>query len=203
MSLFRVQDDLGRAVRLAPLWRFATPTLRDELAPPQRAILRQRVALPLAISIAIILAVLGVFAAIVIALAIATGSRIFGLVFHTPVQAAGIGMAITLGGLIRIAWLAHAGRQEREALRVAVCPSCLYSLTSARSTGARATGQTVTCPECASAWRLDRIGMDPAQPAAPRVLDSQLNLSGPAVPGADHATSPEQTTAATGGGPSP
>ncbi len=208
MSLFRVQDDLGRAVRLAPLWRFATPTLRDELAPPQRAILRQRVALPLAISLAIILAVLGIFAAIVTGLAIATGSRIFGLVFHTPVQAAGIGMAITVGGLIRIAWLAHAGRQEREALRVAVCPSCLYSLTSAyatgaRATGAQATGQTVTCPECASAWRLDRIGIDPAQPAAPRVLDSQLNPSSPATPGADHATAPEQTTAATGGGPSP
>ena len=198
MPLFRVQDDLGRAVRLAPLWRFATPLLRDELAPPQRAILRQRVALPLAISLAIVLAVFAVFAAIVIGLAIATGSRIFGLVFHTPVQAAGIGMAITVGGLMRIAWLAHAGRQEREALRVAVCPSCLYPLADVRPAG-----QTVTCPECSSAWRLDRIGIDPSQPAAPQVLDSQLNTAPSPNPGSDHAISPEQTTAAIGGGPRP
>lgn len=193
MALFNVQDDSGDAVRLAPMWRFVTPSVRDDLAPDQRGSLRQRVGLPLAISAGIVTACVLVLLTVVVVLAVATGSRIFGLVFHTPVQAAGIGMAITLGGLIRIAWRAHAARAERETLRVGACPSCLYPLSDVRPVD----GMT-TCPECASRWRSNRIGVDPRNPAPPRVIDDQLNARA-----SDHASEPEQTTAAIGGGPRP
>ena len=187
MPLMRIQDDAGDWIAPATMRRMLRASAVPD--PAARADLRRRVVRPVLVSIGVFTAVLLALALIVALLASATGARIFGLIFHTPAQAAAISTAIGLAGLARLGVRAHLARVERHTLRLSLCPACLYGLA-----GVRPQRNLVRCPECSARWRAPRVGAQHPDSDPPRVVPSHAE---PAT------TSPPQTTAAIGGSPSP